>query len=182
MSLEKIEKKIRESGKKETDGITKAADAQISNIKEDIDREAKTAYKKIRETRKQELILVPHRIISDARMLKKKELDEKKMEIIEKAFNKAAVEILNASDGEKKKILKRLADYGKKHIDDPVVFVDKKYAELIDASVRDVGDFGVIVESKDGSVRIDNTLTIIMDRIRMRLIPDVARVLFGDKS
>ena len=181
MSLEKIEKKIRESGRTEIDEINKKADTQISRIRDDIDMDAKIAYKKIKEERNRELSLIHQRIISDARMFRKKEIDAKKMEIMDRVFDKAGINILNTNVEEKKRILKRLADYGKKHIENPVLFADKKYANLINASVRDIGDFGVVVESKDGSVRIDNTLTGIMKRIQARLKPDVARILFGGK-
>jgi len=63
---------------------------------------------------------VPRRILSDARMTRKKEIDSCKAAIVEKAFDEAKSAVLALGKKEKARILKNLADNGSRQITTPL--------------------------------------------------------------
>jgi len=180
MTLEKIEKSIREKGDGEIGEIEKKAEEETKEIEKGIEAEVEKAHKAVIEKRKQELELVPRRILSNARMERKLQIDSKKAKAVQDAFEDAKKRILGMSDKRKEKILKNLAEDGKKYVREPVIYVDKKYSKLIKAEVKDIDDFGAIVENKDGSMRVDNTLDNLMLRMEPDLKARVGEILFGD--
>lgn len=180
-NLDKIEKKIRESGEAEIAALEKETEKSIAQIRKEIAEEAEKAYQETRESRRSELELAPRRILSDARMEKKRALDSKKTEIVESVFEKARERILALDRKDKAEILKNLAENGRRQITDPVVYVDRKYADLLEnAKAEDIGDFGVIIRSKDGSSSVDNTLGSVMNRLKISLKPAIVKMLFKD--
>jgi vacuolar-type H+-ATPase subunit E/Vma4 len=180
-SLDKIEKKIRDMGDKEIEEIEKDADNKVAQIKGEIKEEAEKAHNQVIEERKSELELIPRRILSDARMERKNELDSRKAAMVEKAFEEAKTAVLALNKKDKAKILKSLAENGSKQIDDPVVYVDRQYEELLPgAQVEDIKDFGVIVRSADGTSSVDNTLNSIVKRFDLSLKPAVVKILFKE--
>jgi vacuolar-type H+-ATPase subunit E/Vma4 len=180
-SLDKIEKKIRDMGDREIDAIEKDAETKAAHIKTEIKEEAEKAYQSVTEERKSELELVPRRILSDARMERKNELDSKKAAMVAKAFHEAKSAILAMNRKDKAKILRSLAEEGSRQIEDPVYYVDPQYADLLeDAKTEDIKDFGVIIRNKDGTISVDNTLDSIMKRFDLSLKPAIVKVLFTE--
>lgn len=179
MGLDKIERKIREAGEKEISRIREESELEVQRIKSETDNESSKAYTGVKQASRRERDLLYRRIMADARMKERKIIEERKSEVLDAAFEDAKAGILDLSEKEQARILRKLADAGKKEINDSVVYVDRKYAKLIDgAKTKDLGDFGVVVESKDGLIRIDNTLNSIMLRLKQRIKPNVAKVLF----
>jgi vacuolar-type H+-ATPase subunit E/Vma4 len=180
-NLEKIEKKIREAGDKEIEEIDKEAEGRIAQVRNEIEEEGVKAFNEVTDTRKNELDLIPRRILSDARMERKKLVDSKKTEIVEGVFEEAKARILAMNHKEKAAVMKSLAANGSKDISDPVYYVDKEYADLLDgAKVENIGDFGVIVRSKDGSSSVDNTLNSVMGGLQLVLKPAIVKILFKE--
>jgi len=180
MALEKLESKIKETGTVEIKEIEKSAKAETDEIEKLMKTEEGKAHQKVVDKRNQELELIPKRIISNARMERKLQVDSKKAEILRSVFEGAKKKILGMDSKKKKKLLKSLAEDAKKNVRDPVLYVDKEYSKLISAKARDIGDFGAIVESKDGSMRVDNTLNNLMLRMEPDLKAKVGEILFGD--
>jgi vacuolar-type H+-ATPase subunit E/Vma4 len=180
-SLDKIEKKIRESGDAEIAAMDAETEKAIARIKKEIVEEGEKAFQQACESRKSELELVPRRIMSDARMEKKKHVDSKKTEIVDGVFEKAKERITALGKKDKTAILKSLAENGSRQITDPVVYVDKQYSDLIEnAKAEDIGDFGVIVRSKDGSSSVDNTLNNVMKSLQLSLKPAIVKMIFKE--
>ncbi len=180
MGIEKIEIRIRNAGQGEIAEIKKSAEKEIKRIEDEINSDALRAYQQIKEKRKQELFLIPKRIVSGAIMEKKRRIEEKKMGVVDNVFAIAKEKILSMNEDDKKKILKNLAEEGKKQVRKPVVYADKKYADLINANANNIGDFGVVIESEDKTLSIDNTLNNVMKRLEPDLKPRLAKVLFGE--
>jgi len=152
------------------------------HVKKEIEEEAEKAYGEVLESRKKEIDLIPRRILSDARMEKKKKVDSKKTEMVEKVFAEAKSRIMKMGKKDKAAIMKSLAGDGAKNISDAVFYVDKEYADLLEgAKVESIGDFGVIVRSKDGSSSVDNTLNAVMNRLQLALKPAIVKILFKEK-
>lgn len=181
MSLDMLEKKIRENGGLMITEIEEKSAKENKLIEEEIETEAKEAYQDIIDKGKKEAQLKYMQVISDARMRKKNQIDAKRADIVDRAFKEATNKILNLDDSKKTEILLNLASSGKKYVRDPIVYVNGKYSNLIKAEIREIGDFGVMIESRDGGIRIDNTLTNIIDGLKPDLKPKVAKILFQEQ-
>ncbi len=180
-NLDKIEKKIRSTGEKEIEALEKEADKKIAEIRNEIKEDAEKAYDAVIEERNKELDFIPRRILSDARMERKKEIDSTRTALVENAFEGAKTVILDQNKKDKAKSMKMLADNGSQQITDHVIYADKQYADLFEgARLEDLGDFGVIVRSSDGTVSVDNTLNTIMKRFDLSLKPAIVKVLFKE--
>ncbi|ODS36861.1 MAG: hypothetical protein A7316_00480 [Candidatus Altiarchaeales archaeon WOR_SM1_86-2] len=181
MGLKEIEAKIREDGQKQVDDINEKADRRIKLIDERIDDYAKKQAEKVRKDKMSEIELLARQIIADANIKAKQRADKERNLVIDRVFDAAKSKILNASDKEKKEMLESLAAEGTKEIKGGAeILVDKKYAKLLkDAVPSDIGDFGVIIKSNDGKLKIDNTLNNRLKQMEPNLRPKIASVLFS---
>ena len=58
------------------------------------------------------------------------------------------------------------------------LYVDAEYADLLDgAKLEKIGDFGVIVRSKDASSSVDNTLNSVMTTLELSLKPSIVNAI-----
>jgi vacuolar-type H+-ATPase subunit E/Vma4 len=178
-SLDKIEKKIKENAEKEIEAINKETDRKITEIDREISLDAEKAFVEARKGRAMEVQLAPRRVLSDAQLERKKRVNAKKTELVDAVFEEAKTRIMKMSKKDRAKIMKTLADNGSKNIKDSVFYVDKQYLDLLEgAKTEDIGDFGVIVKSKDGSTSVDNTLGSIMASFKTNHKPEIVKILF----
>jgi vacuolar-type H+-ATPase subunit E/Vma4 len=178
---DKIERKIREAGEKEMEEIGKEAEARILQIRKEIEEEAEKAHAGVLNDRRKEIELIPRRILSEARLERKKKVDSKKTEMVEAVFSQAESRVMGMGRRDAAAIMKRLADKGAENIADPVFYVDKEYADLLEgAKAEKIGVFGVIVRNKEGTSSVDNTLNAVMDGLRLALKPAIVKIMFKD--
>ncbi|VVB51267.1 V-type ATP synthase subunit E [uncultured archaeon] len=178
MGVSEIEAKIRAAGKKEAEAISKEADASIALFEGEVKSEADAVITEVARSRSKGVEQVSKRIRAATRLSAQETVESAKNRLIDEAFDKAKKTVLEASEADKKKYLKALADEGLKQIPGAVVYVDPAYAHLIKAEKRALSDFGVVVESKDGVVRIDNTLTAYLARVKQAQKAEIAKTLF----
>jgi len=177
--METLIRSIEEAGRKEIDRIRKDTDAQIREIRKKFEEEAIGQAKKILDNAKSEAHLAKERILSNAKIEAREMADKKKNALIDNVFEKAKEMILSSGEAEKKKLLISLEEEGKRDIKNPEVFVDKKYANLIrSAKTMNLGDFGVLIKSRDGKETVTNTLTEKTEHIKTTMRHEVAKVLF----
>lgn len=180
MAIKDIENKIREEGNKEIERINSIAENNVKIIEKVIEKYANSEAENVRKDLMNKAELTRRQIIADANIKAKQMRETEKNNLIEQVFGQAKMQILGADDKEKKAILEGLAKVGKKSIKDAEVLVDKKYAKLLKgAKSQDIGDFGVVVQSKDGKIKIDNTLNNRLKQMEIDLRPKVAEVLFA---
>ncbi len=179
MGLKEIEREIKANGKREVNKIEKENKETIKEIKREIAAAAKKEYEKEKLQRSKELSAIPKKIISDAKMFKRREINAKRVQLLEKVFIKAQEKIVKLDDKKKKEILENLIAQAE-GIKNPLIQVDKKYAHLLKGVKKtEMNDFGVIIEDREGVLRIDNTLASVTERIRTKVEPEVAKILFG---
>ncbi len=179
MGLEELENRIKEDGRKQIDEINKEADEKIEKIREGINTEADIKASKILKDGESEAKLIYRRIIADAVIRNKDKVERERNTIIDEVFNKARKKILDMDNKGKKDFLNKLIDNDKDKVPEPEILVDKKYASLVKgAKASNLGDFGVIIQSKDGRVRIDNTLNNRLERLKVTLRPQISSILF----
>lgn len=183
MGLEDLEEKIREDGEKQIKEINEEAEEEIQKIKKKINKEAEKEAQKVLDEGKREGELTYRRKIADAVIESKDQIEAEKNKQIEDVFKKAREKILNMDDSEKKEILQGLIQADEDKVRNPEILVDEKYAHLIDgAKAADLEDFGVIIQSEDGQMKIDNTLSSRIERLKTTLKPEIASILFPENG
>lgn len=177
MGLVEIEKKIRKEGQNRIDEINEENKRDIDRIRSGFTDDAEKEYDKILRDGEKEVDQIRMGIITGARVKAQERIREEKIELMKKVFDTARERILSMDDAQKAKILKKLSE-DKQKVNDPILWVDRAYGNLIDAKTKDINDFGVIIEGGDGSMRIDNTLDSLMVRSQDVLKPEIAKILF----
>ncbi len=180
MGLEELESRIMEDADKQIQKIEEESNKKIKEIREEIEEDANQEAEKILRKGRQEANLTYRRIIADIIIKGKHRIEKRKNSIIEDAFGRARNNILESSDPEKKKFLEKLIDMDGDEVHEPQIMVDPKYANLVkEAKTVDIGDFGVVIQSSDGKMRIDNTLNNKINRLKTTLRAEISSMLFG---
>jgi V/A-type H+-transporting ATPase subunit E len=180
MSIKDIENEIREEGSKKIAKINAVAQDNVKIIEQTIEKYAKSEAEKVGKSEMRKADLMRRQIIAEANIKAKQMKEGEKNKLIDQVFDNAKMQILGYDNKEKTAILEALAKEGKKSIKSADILVDKKYSKLLkDAKPADLGDFGVIVQSKDGKIRIDNTLNNLLKQMETDLRPKIAEVLFA---
>lgn len=179
MGLAEMENKIRESGREEMEDIKKDAEAEAKKIRDEFEKEAGKRSEKIISEAEVEAELARRRILAYSKLVVKDMIDNKRNEMIEEVFGMARKRVLELSNKDKKRILEKLASEGKKQIEEPVMFVDRKYKSLLKgAKTLNINDFGVIIRSRKGESEVNNTLSKKMEQFNKTLRHNIAEVLF----
>ena len=149
---------------------------EIKGLTISIERIANDRANKILSEGRDEISLIKKQIIANAKINAKDEIEKEKSFWIENVFEMARKKILTLSDTEKTALLASLSKGGEGFN----IYVDKKYSPLMKNIAHKTTDmdFGIIMESKDGKIRIDNTLDNRMKMIRQQIIPEIAKILF----
>jgi vacuolar-type H+-ATPase subunit E/Vma4 len=180
MGMKEIEERIRESGRKEVEGIMKEAEKEAENRRKEFEEEARKRGEGIIREAEIDAELVKRRILADSKLKVKEMADDRRNEIIEEVLERTRKRVMDLDSREKRSILAKLAEEGKKQIEDPVVFVDKKYVRLLSgAKPLAINDFGVIVRSRKGKSEVNNTLSKKMGQLNELLRHRIAEVLFA---
>lgn len=176
MSVSEIEKRISEDANIEIAGIYALAERKTKELNSTIERIANDRANKILSEGKDEISLMKKQIIANAKIKAKDEIEKEKSFWIENAFEMARTKITNLSDNEKAEILKSLS----KGSENFTVYVDKKYSPLMKGIQHKTAEmeFGVVMESKDGTMRIDNTLSNRIKILKHQMVPEIAKILF----
>jgi vacuolar-type H+-ATPase subunit E/Vma4 len=183
IGLEEIEAKIREGGEKEIEKIDTEAKEEIDQIKRDIQGRANAHADEVLKEGEREVEMVRRRIIADANTKVRELLSLERNRLIDRVFEEAKNRILGLDDKEKKRILENLVEGGRGGIKDPVILVDEKYKSLLNgAEPTKLNDFGVIIMSREGMVRIDNTIGSRLQQAKIKLKPKVASILFAENG
>jgi vacuolar-type H+-ATPase subunit E/Vma4 len=181
IGLQELETKIRKDSAEEINKLAAETKKEIEAIEDGINAKADNEVEKVRKEGEGEVLRVKKRIIADANTQVKELLSAEKNRVLEEVFDEAAKAVLALPNEEKKKILASLAKEGRQVIKDPKLLVDGKYKGMLEgAEASDLGDFGVVIASKDGSLRIDNTIGSRMKQLKATLKPKLAALLFAE--
>jgi len=185
MGYAELEAKIKADHEKDLDAVRKRAEAEVASLHAEAGRAASEAASKILVSGKKRGAERMRQIVGQARLESIRKVGEERNRLVGEVFSRALTSILESSDRAKAALLKTLSKDaslidGKKNI-----LVDKRYKKLVKpvagakVVAEDIGDFGVIIESQDRLVRVDNRLKTILEKSKPRLKPQVAKILFG---
>jgi len=183
MALETVLEEIRKKGEEEAKKIREEAEREAEQIIAETKREAENILRKAREEAEKEVERIRKQEISGINLEMKKEELNKKREIVEKVYNKLIERIRSLNDIEREELLKKLLSkyeggdyvvYSNKR-DEPIV---KKLTKMPYAgNIECLG--GVVLESKDGSFRINLTFDNFIETVYREKMKDVYEKLFG---
>lgn len=165
---------LKKEGKSETVSILKKAKADASLVEKNAVGEAEAV---IEAMEKKE-------IASTKLRCKRIELDAKK-EVIDMVFGGLKEKVLEFDDKTKKKIYGKMIKKAMDEIADArCVYVNAKDRSLVKSiagglEVKEAGICGgVIVENKEGNVRIDCTFDSVLEDVSDEYLKDVSKILF----
>ncbi|MBU0762087.1 MAG: hypothetical protein KKD39_03615, partial [Candidatus Altiarchaeota archaeon] len=114
------------------------------------------------------------------------ELTAQKAKAVGEAISEAKAKIISLPDEAKSKMLSQLASDAQAIASEKKIKVDPKYAKLFkgvegsEVVVEDIGDFGVVIESKDGLMKIDNRLSAVLESKAQSIKPKINKILFEE--
>lgn len=159
---------IRE-GKKEVDRIMDESKKQIEEKRKNTELEIKNLLENIEKKE-----------VASAQFEVKKKMFQKKKELLDRVFEVAEKKLISLNDKDKKSYLKKVLDKAKKEIKVKRVYTrkgDNKFFQGVQVKESDMKG-GLIAETDDKSVRIDYRFETILEDIKEKNLPDIAKILF----
>jgi V/A-type H+-transporting ATPase subunit E len=185
MALDKVVKDITDSARREADALIERAEEekkailgeseeQISKMRKAQEKELEDALKRLR---RQE--------ISSAELEAKKIVLNKKKEILDRTFEEALSELSAMPSNDKARVYRKSIDAAKTVIPRPKVFCPRGESGLLNG-IPGLGDIsemdteaGLILETEDGSVRLDYRFRTILEGIWEQELKEISEILFG---
>ena len=185
MGLMELEAKLRSDAERELAEIKRNADSEVASVLAGINAAAERESARIVAEGERKAFLASSKILSDAKSLAMRNESLEKNKILDAVIIKAREKILALPDGKKAELLYKLSSNPVFEGREYRVLVDKKYSKLLKSKGKmkvmhsDLGDFGVILESADGLVRVDNRISVVLERLKPKLKPKLIKTLYG---
>jgi len=185
MGLPELQDKLRREAQREKEDILEEARQEAEEIKGEYQSEIDEAYQDTLEKKLRQADSEATGIVGRARVESNHMVSNAKKEVLEEVYDRALKKVRGLPDEEKKKLLDRWVCEGEV-LDEAVVKVKPEYSHLIDAGgfevvEEDIGDFGVVVENPEGSIRLDMRLESVLDSVKPELKSRLNKTLWGDR-
>ncbi len=194
---EKIREAVLEKARREAEKIVAEARKEAERIIEKARREWEENRNRIREQILEDAKRRAEEIIIDARIRARMKLTEAKREVVEEVLRNI-VNIIRKDRFDRRESVYRLLREAIGQLEGDIrVYVAEKDLEITRGVVRELSRGnkvkimeiktanimgGVIAESIDGTVRIDNSYEARLELVRTRLVPEIQRELFGEQK
>lgn len=183
MGLEIVIKDIQEGARAEVSRINTEADAKASEIT----NEAKEVQKKMLGDSlakvEEDLQKLHQQVISSANLEVKRITLNKRKELLDKAYSQTVERIKSMPVSKKEKLLKHIID--KHEASSNKIYSSKDSEEIVKklSSLTYAGNIdcigGVVLENKDGTVRLDFTYDSILKNVNERSLKQISDILYG---
>lgn len=188
--VDRIIERIKKESEAKVKEILDSASNEAENIRKRNEKETKKMVEKIEQEYEKEASVIRNTIISGAKMESKRIQLHAREDVINECFRRSEKKLANIEGKEYEKFLNRSiregfdivgknAVAGSAEKDSGIV---KKIASVLNVAVDEKGlatAGGVVIKSKDGKIRVDNTFEGIISRNKDVLRKDVAEILFG---
>ena len=184
MALDNVVNEILESARKEADQILKAAESEkeatlrqaaetISSKQKAQQKETDEAIKRLRQQELSSAELEEKRIVLNARK-----------EMLDRTFDEVNIQASEMSSAEKARLYMVILEKGKKVIPEPKIYCPIGEAKLLVIKSGDKVEEvkmgpGLILESKDGTMRIDYSFKTILEGVWEKELKNTSNLLFG---
>ncbi|MDD5112090.1 MAG: V-type ATP synthase subunit E [Candidatus Altiarchaeota archaeon] len=187
MAFEEIAAGVRAEGRAEIEEIRLNAKQEMRRLREESESETRSRLEALAAERKQNEAAVKRSVISAARRDASNRTAQAKADAVSRAFKAAGDAVLALPDAAKKKMLSAMIDRIPETKGPARVLIDSHYKQLIPAKsgatvkTQELGDFGVIIESEDGRIRVDMRLQTLLSELYETIAPEVADILFKNE-
>ncbi len=191
MGVSELLEAIEARGKEEREKIISRSEKTAKRLIKEAKTRAKEVSQSILQEEDPELEATRTRILGESELRKKRSLSKVKNQVVEEVFEKAWQNLSKIRERpDYHSILEKLGGEILKG-EDVIVYVNERDVTLIqkiltsrglNAEVKSgqncVG--GLVVETRNGSVSIHNTIESRLEKIRELLIQEVNQILFGE--
>lgn len=189
---DKIIERIKKDSNATIKEIIENAKTEAESIRKSHEKETKKTIESIRQNYEKEASVIRNMLISGARIEAKRQKLNMREEIINECLNRGKKRLSETKGKQYEEFLKSRVTEGIKNIGKDIVVdypeKDKKIVEKIVSELRaDLGHSidtigGVVVKSKNGKIRVDNTFEGIIKRNERQIRKGVSEILFGEKN
>lgn len=194
---EKIREAVLEKARREAEKIIAEAKKEAERIIEKARREWEENRNRVREQILEEARRRAEEIIIDARIKARMRLTEAKREVVEEVLRNIEDIVRKGGFDRRESIYRLLREAIRPLEGDIRVYVAERDLRIARGVVKELGEDsrvkiteirtakivgGVIAESTDGTVRVDNSYEARLELVRTRLIPRIQRELFGEQG
>ena len=190
MTIEKIIQKIEAETNAEVKDIIDEARRTASGLKKDADKELAQKLKQLKDQGEKRITIMRNIHLSEARRKTRRSVLSAKEELIEKCFNEAKERLRNLSGDKYRSIMTNLVKESLALVGDSAVATltraeDKSilsvYPKINVKSELHKGLGGLIMESADGKIVVDNTFDAILERQMEEIRTEVANILYPEE-
>jgi vacuolar-type H+-ATPase subunit E/Vma4 len=185
MGYRELESNIRADFKRDLDAVVRSSEEEVRRINEETRKMAEDASAKVLAHGENTAALRHRKIVGAGRLESMRAFNAEKNRLVDGIFTSAREAFMALPNERKAKLLKKLAEDAALTGMVNRVKVDKSYRRLLKGAKGmkvvegNLGDFGVILESADGLMTVDNRLNTIINQAKTKLKPQVNRILFG---
>jgi len=188
--VDKIIERIKKESEAKVKEIMDNANNEAENIRKRNEKETGKMIEKIRQTYENDTETIKNTILSGAKIESKRIQLQVREDIINECFIRAEKNLADMDGGIYEKFLDRIIREGVDIVGENTVMrcaeKDIMVVKKIASSLNTIVDKnflnttrGVIIESKDGKIRVDNTFDGILSRNKDIFRKEVAEILFG---
>ncbi|MBI5073169.1 hypothetical protein HZA99_05090 [Candidatus Woesearchaeota archaeon] len=184
MSLEHVKKELKDHAEQEAHKLVAQA-KELAKKEMDYAHEGVDAFEtEIQAALQKELEVLERRYEAGMKLAAKKVLLEKRKQLLEETFAEAKETIRNLPKAEKTKMLSMLFDRAKKECTVGKVYCAKQDTAIVKTFASQVAEEamlgGIIVENKEGTMRVDESFDAMMKDIQEKKLQKVAEILFKE--
>jgi V/A-type H+-transporting ATPase subunit E len=190
MTIENIIKKIESETVAEINNILNDARAKASEIQKEANMMLSEELNQIQNEGKKKITIMRNIHLSEARRMARRTILSAKEELIDECFDQAKGRLTSLSGEEYRSVIVQLIDSslplignkGKVRLtreEDKAIL--SSYPNLSVSTGLAAGYGGLIFESEDGSVVVDNTFNAILERKKEDVRTEVATILFPEE-
>jgi V/A-type H+/Na+-transporting ATPase subunit E len=184
MALDNVVDEILESARKDADQILKGAEKEKGVILQQAAEAVSTKQKAQQKETEDAVKRLRQQEISSAELEEKRIVLNARKEMLDRTFEEANSQISEMSSADKARLYESILEKGRKAIKEPKIYCPLGEAKLLPVkSGEKVEEVkmgpGLILESKDGTVRIDYTFKTILEGIWEKELKNISNILFG---
>jgi V/A-type H+-transporting ATPase subunit E len=190
MTIENIIQKIKAETTAEVGKILNDANSIVAEYNKDARKEMGLKLKDIRAEGEKRITIMRNIHLSEARRMTRKSILNAKEELIQQCFDQAQDRLQNLSGDEYRKIMNGLIDQSLKLVGNKgIVTLTRSEDKAIFSTMPNItvkpdiipGLGGLIMESQDGKIVVDNTFKALIRRQKEDIRTEVAKILYPEE-
>ncbi len=184
MALDKVIEEILESARKDADQLLSAAEKERESILKKAAEDALSQQKVQQKETEDAIKRLRQQELSSAELEEKRIVLNARKEMLDRTFEEVNEGISEMTQTDKARLYNIILEKGRRVIPEPRIYCPKGEAKFLTIKgrekVEEIGmGPGLILESEDGSIRIDYTFKTVLEEIWEKELKNISTILFG---